>query len=278
MSAESTPNPETVVEKSKEVARFSQDFFHIQAEFAQEAARIENISYQDSLIEYTGVFNFVINTDRNIENFEQVLWPEFINQSKDAVVRGDMKEVARLAHEKYNRPRSNEHFSQGNSFGCFSYGTRYEDIPERAPEINIHFLNNDGEKPLAGDKLDTRKKEVVEMFKDIREKFPGKDFIVTGASWLYNIPKYKELFPKEYQESLASPDAIAPSKQYLQNLGLWGQFLKADGAVNVELWDEFRSRIKAATSEDELFDSFKFKVLKPKAPISFFYEMIDKQN
>jgi len=53
------------------------------------------------------------------------------------------------------------------------------------------------------------------------------------------------------------------------------KFLKADGTVNLTLWNEFKDKIQKATSFEELYAAFKVPVLTPSAPISAFYAMLD---
>ena len=258
-------------------ARSGQDFFQVQTEFAATAARILKIPYEQAMTQYTNLFNFIASDDREIENIEKV-WDEFVKESGQAVQEGNMAGVARIAYEKYNRPiKHQESRDTEEEFGCFSYHIQFPHKEGTASRVQVHFLNRDSEGggPLSQAKLATRKKELVAMFRKIREKHPSEDFVVTGSSWLYNIPQYRELFPKQYRESLNDPANVAPTKTYLQNLGLWGQFLKADGTTNMELWSEFRKRLELATTEEGLLESFKVKVLTPKAPISAFYEMLD---
>jgi hypothetical protein len=53
---------------------------------------------------------------------------------------------------------------------------------------------------------------------------------VLGASWLYNLPAYRRLFPDKY---LASALPTAPK---FQNMPLWGQTLAR--AKSVQLSDQ----------------------------------------
>lgn len=275
MPSEENPTPQPSLEEMPKEVRFGQDIFQVQAEFAQAVARIEKVAYEDALVNYTDLFNFIADDERDYDKVEDV-WQEFTDESRAFVEAGDMASVARVAYEKYNRPGVREYPGTKNSFGCFSYAVRKDDTDVN--EVLIHFQNkdNEGGGPLSASKIELRRNELREMFASIREKYPNKDFLVSGGSWMYNIPQYRELFPKEYQESLKEPYNTAQTKQYLQSLGLWGQFLKADGSVNKPMWDEFKQNIEAATSEEELLRAFEVKVLTPRAPVSAFYNMLDE--
>ena len=276
MSEKTDRNPEVGTESPEKEVRFGQDFFQVQMEFAAAASKLQKISFPEAMTEYTNLFNFIADGEKEWEKANEA-WNEFVADSKVHAETGDMKGVARIAHEKYDRPGNREELA-GDRFGCFSYSFRYAKDDSKPREISIHFQNRDAKDsgPLSASKRETRRRELFEMFKEIRTLHPNEDFVVKGASWLYNIPQYKELFPKRYQESMDNPDSVAPNKQFLQNLGLWGQFLKADGTVNAQFRQEFQTRVQAAKNENELLESFPVKVRTPKAPVSAFYQMVDE--
>ncbi|MBI5470507.1 hypothetical protein HY968_04300 [Candidatus Kaiserbacteria bacterium] len=262
-------------EKAQEDVRFSQDFFRIQTEFASAAAKLQNMPFANACTEYTNLFNFLGDGEREWEAVDKA-WNQFVDKSKPYVETGDMNGVARIAKETYNRPGEREQ-PGSHHFGCFSYGVRPPE--DGAPgEIAVHFQNRDGKGsgPLSAAKIEKRKSELREMFKEIKDKYKDEEYIVTGASWLYNIPQYRDLFPQDYKESLDQSQNVAPNKRYLQNLGLWGQFLKADGGINTRQVEKFLAKVKDAKTEEQLLDAFPVKTLTPRSPIASFYRMVDE--
>ena len=88
---------------------------------------------------------------------------------------------------------------------------------------------------------------------------------VVGASWLYNLAAYRQLFPGSY---LA---AARPIKRRFRHMPLWGQFVNRDGAVREDRARPFRARLGRQSSLQDLDDCFPFQVLALEAPVSAFY-------
>ena len=269
---------------------FDQDFFQIQIEFARAAAELQGIPFEtvleNALLKYTSVYNFIGERGRGSGPLKEA-YDEFTERARPYAAEGKYaehnerndREIARIAHEMYMDQRSRSKVeNEERQFGCFSYRIYRSENTDEQKKISIHFKNRDskGGGPLSSGKIASRQRDLYEMFKEIRRLHPTDDYLVTGESWLYNEPKYRALFPEEYQASLDNPENVAPIRQLLWGLIVWGQFLKADGTVDPKRRKEFSDRVAKARNLTELLNAFPLKVLTPRAPVSVFYKMVDE--
>ena len=90
---------------------------------------------------------------------------------------------------------------------------------------------------------------------------------ITSSSWLQNIPTYQALFPPAFTRRLAGRrDAF---------LGLWGQFVRWDGAANRQRYDAFIEKLQRAETIDAAIDTFPLQVLGAVGPLEDFYDAYD---
>jgi hypothetical protein len=146
------------------------------------------------------------------------------------------------------------------AFGCFSYARLGDD------RIRLHFHDADreGGSPLSGERRERRVAELARLFADVKRL--GNDTVrVVGASWLYNIPAYRRLYPESY---LATAHAI---RRRFRHMPLWGQFVNRCGEVREDLAREFRARLRRHSDPEELDSCFPFQVLSLEAPARDFY-------
>lgn len=148
------------------------------------------------------------------------------------------------------------------TFGCFSYA-RLNDA-----QVRLHFQNAECEtnSPLAAVRHGQRMAELRALFEHIKQAERGMPPRVVGASWLYNLPAYRRLFPEAY---LATATAVAPR---FRNMPLWGQFLDRHGRVKRSMAEPFLQRLAQHHSVDGLSRCFQFRVLALEASASSFYE------
>ena len=148
------------------------------------------------------------------------------------------------------------------TFGCFSYA-RLNDA-----QVRLHFQNAESEEhsPLAAERQGHRMVELRALFEHIRRAEHGAPPRVVGASWLYNLPAYRRLFPEAY---LATATAVAPR---FRNLPLWGQFLDRKGRVKQSMAKPFLQLLAEHQTVDGLGRCFQFRVLALESPVSHFYE------
>ena len=170
------------------------------------------------------------------------------------------------------------HPEGGARFGC-----HYYDYDEATKAINVHFFNAEFEEewvddkdvskgPLDREKLDRRKHELADMFRDIKQKHPDALY-VQGRSSLYNLPSYRRLYPDTYEVG----DVDYDPKLWSQGTTVWGQFLGGNGkepgeyGFKQELAEEFMEKVKDAPTE-RLADALPNPPRTAKGDIKDFYE------
>lgn len=166
--------------------------------------------------------------------------------------------------------------SHGHSawFSCFSYDI----LDEHDDAVNIHFANAEFQAlgPLHEEKLQSRRAELHDALFDIRTRFHQVQDI-RGKSWLYNLPVYRQFFPKSYLEGLS-----LDSDEDLWGRGstIWGQFIDSQMRLKEHKAKEFLEEVEKLEVGKPLSDLFKVDsvVLPPlttSGPIKDFYEMYD---
>ncbi len=280
-SLEGPQAPSQLSDDLNEEVRYSREVFQVMVEYADAASRLKEIPFREALSSHTPFFNVLGHElpGRDKATYDALwkIWEDFIEQATPLVSANKLQDVAQIAYEKYNSLKEGRNMRTEHRFGCFHYDVQPMDS-SRPGEINVHFDNRDnvGGGPLSLDKLERRKRELYEMFKEIRTLYPDENKMVNGQSWLYNLPRYRELFPIEYQESLEAVEAIGDTKKFLAAPALWMQFVKADGSVNQEMWKVFSERVARAKTEEDLTEAFPAKVLMPRGPTSAFFRMVEE--
>ena len=278
---ESMPKPRENPEAFSQEMRLSQDYFELQVEYAFQVQRITHGSFEDVVAHYTNIMTVMYSGGETpAESFASV--EAFRASCQPFIESKDVSHITRLIYDHSERV-VRLHEKKEHPFGCFSYGRTLITEPNSTltspgDEVRIHFTNLDNRAggPLSSNKIDTRKRELCLMIKAIRKDNPDTDLTVTGHSWLYNLSRYRELFPKEYQESIAPEDPENPYSKLTNYSGLWLQFVKSDGSVNKPLAEEFLRKARAAATMEELLKAFPLKALEARAPISAFYAMVEE--
>jgi hypothetical protein len=105
--------------------------------------------------------------------------------------------------------------------------------------MGIHFKNAIMPKsPLKGKRFENRKKEMKNMLKEIKTKYPKIKFVF-GSSWMYNLKPYNKLHSRDFVRKL-KPAYSHKNK----TIAYWGQFLYSNGSFNERGAKEFRKRWK----------------------------------
>jgi len=145
--------------------------------------------------------------------------------------------------------------------GCFWYSRLDEG------RIRLHFQNaeTDGESPLGAERLDRRMADLTTVFRHVKQTWDRPPHVV-GASWLYNLPAYRRLFPPAY---LATARVIG---QRFRSMPLWGQFLDRRGEVRDHARREFLVRLDRQQSLDRLDLCFPLQVLSLEASATEFHD------
>ena len=234
---------------------YTADYFELQAYFAGRVSDITHIPLEDALFSYTAFWKIMGNPGWDFKN-STPLWQEFIRELR----YGEYPAlVAQALYQKHGIPPE-----ESRPFGCFSY-----EYVEKDKVIMVHFKNVDSPEPgaLSRRQMEIRKDELHRMFTEVQEKYPDATF-VTGFSWLYNIEAYRRLFPSEYIATAQSKHR----KNFFVSLAQWGQFFDSSGSLKGDAVMMFKEKVCAAQTIDALVGAFRYDVLEPRAPISFFYE------
>ena len=160
----------------------------------------------------------------------------------------------------------------------------YYRYDEATKTISPHFFNAEAEEefvdgkdvskgPLSKEKLDRRRAELADMFRDIKTKHPDAQQ-VRGKSNLYNLEAYRRLYPPAYEVGDIDYDPAL----WKGNTDIWGQFLggkdKKPGEYGFkqELADEFLEKAKDVPL-DRLADALPMPPRAAHGNIQDFYDL-----
>ena len=234
---------------------YPRSFFALQLEFARRIATRFALPLTDALHHYT-TYAVTLKVEDS--------WDAFANEFMHA------SDPVELAYHVYAENNADEHIPAPDDseflgrplFGCFYYVVRDTTI------INPHYLNNDlpGMRPLSRARQTARRDELRRMFTHIRQAHPEAD-IVSGHSWLYNLPAYTRLFPPHFTDGMVeNPNGV------LNQMVLWYQCYDRFWEPAPAIADELLRRAERATDLAELRFCFPYQRFRTRAPISDFYE------
>lgn len=234
-------------------------YYEAQFEFAKLMAERTGMSLVDAVDAYAPVIKNHIHTfdsDWNITGLEEGITDE--NILERAWERSLVRHIERNSEPtEYYRSYEN-----GARFGC-----HYYEYNKATKTIQVHFFNAEFEEewedgkdvstgPLAKEKIERRRHELTDMFRDIKTRFPDAKR-VQGGSTLYSLKSsagtypYRRLYPETYRVGEIIYDPILWS----QGTTIWGQFLGGNEKVSgeygfkEELVKEFMERVKDTPTE-----------------------------
>lgn len=239
-------------------------YFQLPLAFAARIAAVTGLPFEDALLWYTPYYNELQQPERDFDVARPHEWdfdpahPRW--QALLAAIRGGA-DPAEYVYLRTLPPPSPP--SVGDR-PCFNFD--YE-VETRA--IRIHFANNapDGA-ALRREQVASRHRDLHDLFTEIAQRHPEAES-VRGASWLYNLPAYRRLFPPEYVAN------IHPLGYLWQFVALWGQFLNHCGEVKADMAQTFRSCLATKTTLDGLASCFPDQVLTTTCGIDCFYRFYD---
>lgn len=248
------PTPLGTRIENKEKKQYDKKFFELQIQFAKKLSEVTGTSFSELLLSHTGLYHFF--KLGKVVDVNNPVWKEFISQGDQ-----DMAERAYGLYLQAQRARELSPESKKprrKHFGCFQH-----DYNEQEKTIYMHFGNTE-KRGSPFDDIEKRKQELKTMFEYIKENHPEAE-CVRGDSWLYNVDKYKEIFPSEYCANLEPSDT-----PYLA-LSTWGQFLDRNHETRPEAFDSFTRRLQAAQTLDEVLKSIPKMPLQASINIENFY-------
>jgi hypothetical protein len=234
---------------------YTQPFFDLQIRFARKVAQLSGAPLAQVLLSHTNLYvRFGLGRGFNAED---PVWQRYL-----AGAEHHADALEHWTHVFYqSRLPERAPPLVVSSVGCFSYAR------SNADEIRLHFHNADGASgsPLAPERIDRRIEELRALF-SLAKTREGSTSCVRGASWMYNLPAYRRLFPAEY---LASATPTAPR---FRNMPLWGQFVDRRGGLRQDSADAFVRRLAGLACIAELARCFPLQVLALESPAVVFYE------
>lgn len=249
---------------------YPKGLFDTQYKFAKIMAERQGISLIDAVKEYAPLLNKAIHT----EGEEKELIPGLTDENLAEAGYAEVLE----RRKSYDKEGLKYHDEKEDRFGCSYY--RYD---EATQTIAPHFFNAEAEEefvdgkdvskgPLSKEKLERRKAELTEMFRDIKAKHPDAKY-VKGKSNLYNLEAYRRLYPSTYEVGDIDYDPVL----WKGNTDIWGQFLggheknPGEYGFKQELADEFLEKAKEVPL-DRLVDAVSMPPRTAEGDIQDFYD------
>ncbi len=232
---------------------YPKGLFDTQFRFAKIMAEREGVSVIEAVETYAPLLNKAIHT----EGEDNTLIPGLTDENLTEVGYAEVLK----RRESYDKKGLKYHDEKEARFGCSYY--RYDDATKT---IALHFFNAEAEEefedgkdvskgPLSKERLDRRKAELTDMFRDIKAKYPDAKY-VSGRSNLYNLEAYRRLYPPTYEVGNIDYNP----ELWKGQTDVWGQFLgghdKAPGEYGFkqELADDFLEKAKQVPL-DKLVDA-----------------------
>ena len=230
---------------------YSVEFFDLQLRFAQKVAELSGLAVGEAVGCYTNIYVRLAMGQRLDANNPE--WQRYLAGLVGAPERAAWTHEVhrqRLPLQAGPRPAA--------TVGRFSYELIGAD------RARLHFHAAGGASPLSAEHRDQRLGELAELFAHLKASSNDRMHVV-GASWLYNLDRYRRLFPERYLSSLRSVE------HPYQRMPLWGQFLARDRTVR-PAGSRFLTNIAHASSLSELARCFPLSVLATVAPAWWFYD------
>ncbi|MEI6659883.1 MAG: hypothetical protein WCK91_00485 [bacterium] len=237
--------------EAKESKGYPQEFFDIQIKLARKLSSISGRHLGDVLIKNTNLYKRLGCVGK--PDPSDPLWQEFIS----GIQEQDLTDYTYQFYLRF-KDRKIEADKDRLTFGCFRY-----DYDPDSKIVRIHF----GNRQASGSPLDNpeeRRQELRNMFEYIKKNHSDAQE-VKGGSWLYNLKKYRDIFPPEYTSNLVEYDS-----KYA-GFSIWGQFLDRDTNIKPEKIKEFLASLDRAKNEKEILQSFPLHPLSAGTNIENFY-------
>jgi hypothetical protein len=189
---------------TEETMIFAKDFFDLQFSFAQRVRDLSRKPLEVALFEYTN-FHVRFGLGRDFDS-DREGWQSYLSGL------GGVDDGRDWTYQFYLRePEARTAPPVVATFGCFSYAL------SDGRHVRLHFRNTDAKKcsPLGAARVERRSAELSALFAHLKRTV-SEDTPVVGASWLYNLPAYRRLFPPTYGS------AARPIRGGFRSMPLWG--------------------------------------------------------
>jgi hypothetical protein len=253
--SEALPSIDITKIEKKETQEYPREFFDLQIEVARKVMEIEGVSISQALSEYTGLYRRLkIGKSFDPNN---PIWQEFVSTL-------NKENLSDKVYEFYLKRKDIELSPDPNrkKFGCFTFEYLEEDKC-----VRTHFGNNEKNgSPLSDENLPKRLAELKSLFQYAKDNYPQAQ-IVRGGSWIYNLAKYRRLFPPQYTQDLQPVTTSSPFRGFSG----WGQFLDKNMEIKPELVQLFKDKLTQAKNIDEILESLPLKTFKVEGKVEDFY-------
>lgn len=240
--------------EGRESGGLPRDFFDLQIKFARKLSEVSRRPLNDVLLDSTLLYNRLGMGGKPDSN--NPLWQEFISGMQE-------QDLTNYIYQFYLNSK-NKKIEAGKErlmFGCFRY-----DYDPTSKVVRVH-IGNIGKSGSPLTNPEQRKQELRQMFEHIKYTYPETQQ-VKGDSWLYNLQKYRDLFPPEYTARLEEYDF-----KY-QEFSVWGQFLDRNNNVRSESTEEFLKSLDSVKDEREIYKAFPLRPLRVETGIENFYNFV----
>ncbi len=242
----------------------AKSYFQLPLSFAERIAAVTGMSFEEALLNYTPYYNELQQPERDFDVVRPHEWDFDPAHPRWQALLTALHSGVDPAAYVYTQTAPITVPSRVNYRPCFNY-----DYEAETRAIRIHFANNapNGEALRQGQIL-SRHDDLHCLFMEIAHMHPEAER-VRGASWLYNLPAYRRLFPPEFVAN------IQPLGYVWQFVALWGQFLDHCGETKAEMAQAFLSCLATKTTVNGLASCFPYQVLTTTCGIDYFYRFYD---
>lgn len=245
--------------------KYPYEYFAAAIHFACKIASIQKISIFEALTHYTGLYREYTD-NRWDDDQSDSNWRLFLNRIENITTPHKIaleyyKLYKTLPHAKFNAHESPEGVIRFGPLGldCSLYNRNRN-------TIRIHYMP---QRNLVSELSSSRFLELQQYFYDFlvyaKRNYPEIENF-TSSTWVNSVPNFQKLFPESFLNLMVDKGAGS-------YLGIWGQFVRADGSGNRERFDQFIVALKQAHSFEEIIQALPYKVWEATGPLNDFYTM-----
>lgn len=233
---------------------FPKVFFELQLNFAEQVAPHFNLSFQDSLFQFTSIYIRTLGfNDRQTPQVSNPAWLQFLEALPDT--REGQVNFVFNRYQAYEESKPEQ--PDKETYGCFSFTPH----PEKQT-FELHFANTDPEGNLGKDRVEARLSDLKSLASALQAQAQPNDTIFI-YSWLLNIEAFQRLMP---------PTLINQTEVYTKNEAQsnahWGQFVDRKGMLRTDLADKLLSSVRQRY--DTINYYFPLKCLRAEMPVTEF--------
>ncbi|MFN8512730.1 MAG: hypothetical protein U0232_02325 [Thermomicrobiales bacterium] len=240
--------------------QYPRAYFAAPVHFACRIAILSGLPIIAAIETYTGLYREIVNAPPS-EGCSHPLWADLTREiaplsDPEAITGAAYARYCAQPHSAYDPHKNGEN---ARIFGALGYYYHAE-----MRQVRLHFFPaRSATSALARQHLPQRRADFAQLLADVRQFHP-EAATVKSSTWLQNLPNYRTLFPAAFTARLRDIGGGS-------YLGVWGQFVRADGSDNHARLADFQSRLATARILTEAINALPLKVLEATGPIADFY-------